>query len=196
MNSPPTKRSTLRSDRIASLAIAALLAAGLLASSTPAGAQAASHAAAAPRELSTHVVVSGAVVRPGSYDLAALQALPSTTATAGKTSYTGVGLWTLLATVAGLKTDPETKNQSLAMVVVATGSDGYRAVFSLGELDPAFGNQPDLVAYAANGSGLGSSGIAKIVVPNDGKGGRAVSNLVSLQVVVAGDPPSGASPPR
>jgi hypothetical protein len=48
----------------------------------------------------------------------------------------------------GLLTDPSIKNDLLRFGVVATGSDGYRAFISLGEIAPQFGNQPDLVAYA------------------------------------------------
>ena len=44
--------------------------------------------------------------------------------------------------------DPSIKNDLLRFGVVATGSDGYRAFISLGEIAPQFGNQPDLVAYA------------------------------------------------
>ena len=48
------------------------------------------------------------------------------------------------------------------------GSDGYQAVFSLGEIDPAFGNQSVLVAYADTVGQLGPNapdGLARIVVP-------------------------------
>jgi len=99
-------------------------------------------------------------------------------------TYTGVSLWNLIQD-SGLLTDPSTKNDLLNFAVVATGSDGYRAVFSLGEIDPAFGNQQDIVAYTDQkgqlGSG-GSDGAMRIVVPGDIAGGRYVSNLTSLQV--------------
>lgn len=52
----------------------------------------------------------------------------------------------------------------------------------MGELDPAFGHQPDLIAYEFNGQGLGSQGFARLVVPGDDKAGRYVSNLISLEV--------------
>jgi DMSO/TMAO reductase YedYZ molybdopterin-dependent catalytic subunit len=137
---------------------------------------------------STQVSVSGAVLHPGSFDLAALQALPAVTQSAGASVYTGVSLWSFLNTVAGLKGDGAAMHPSLAMYVVATGSDGYRVVISLAELDPEFGNQPDLIAYAVGSAGLGANGFARVVVPNDGKGGRSVSNLVSLEVFVAPAP--------
>jgi hypothetical protein len=89
---------------------------------------------------------------------------------------------------AGLLTDPTIKNDLLGFAVVATGSDGYRAVISLGEIDPAFGNQPDLVAHGDTAGQLGpggSDGALRLVVPGDYAGGRYVSNLVSLQVIDA-----------
>ena len=88
--------------------------------------------------------------------------------------------WGLLNTTVGLSTDPAVKNDVLGMVVVATGSDGYKAAFSLGELDPLFGNQPELIAFDMDGGGLGADGFARLVVPGDGKHGRDVANLVSL----------------
>jgi hypothetical protein len=132
------------------------------------------------------------VLNPATYTLASLSSLPATTLTATylaagvpvTDTYTGVSLWTLLST-AGLITDPAIKNDVLRQYVVAVGSDGYEAVFSLGEIDPAFGNQPDLVAYADTDGQLGSGGLdgfARMVVPGDMAGGRYVSNLVALAV--------------
>ena len=100
-------------------------------------------------------------------------------------TYTGVSLWNLIQD-AGLLTDPSIKNDLLNFAIVATGSDGYRAAFSLGEIAPAFGNQRDIVAYADQNGQLGSGGsdgAMRIVVPGDVAGGRYVSNLTSLQVI-------------
>jgi len=129
--------------------------------------------------------VSGAVNTPKTFDLAALQALPAVTQTVGGTAYTGVSLWTLLNTVTGIKIDATAKNPTLAMYAVATGSDGYKAMVSLGEIDPGFGNRNAVVAYSINGAGLGANGVARLVVPGDVKLGRSVSNLVAIEVFAA-----------
>ena len=129
--------------------------------------------------------VTGAVVNGKTFDLAALQALPSITETVGGVAYTGVSLWDLLNTTTGLVTNPAVKNDVLDKYLVATGSDGYKALISMGEIDPAFGNQPDLVAYEADGTLLDSNGFARLVVPGDAKAGRYVSNLINLQVFSA-----------
>lgn len=134
---------------------------------------------------STSFAVSGGVLRPMSFDLAALQALPVVTRVVDSITYTGASFWSLLNATVGLVFDPSVNNDLLGKYVVATGSDGYKSVFSLGELNPNFGNQPDLIAYAADGVALGDSGFARLVIPNDVKHGRWVSNLVSLEVFSA-----------
>lgn len=142
--------------------------------------------------VSTQFSLSGTVSHPGSFTLASLQAMPSisqsVTYQAGTStvsgSFTGVSLWSFL-TQAGIITDTSVKNDILGKYLVATGSDGYKAVISLGEINPQFGGQPDLIAYSFNGAGLGSDGFARLVVPGDTFGGRYVSNLVSLEVLDA-----------
>jgi hypothetical protein len=137
--------------------------------------------------------VSGAVAHRGDFDLAALKALPAITETVGGVTYTGVSLWSLLDSTAGIVTDPAIKNDILDKFVVATGSDGYKALISMGEIDPAFGNQPDLVAYEADGQPLAGNGFARLVLSGDVKAGRWVSNLVDLQVFSAAPVPEPAN---
>jgi DMSO/TMAO reductase YedYZ molybdopterin-dependent catalytic subunit len=134
--------------------------------------------------VSSQFSVTGDVAHAQTFDLGALQALPAVQRTVGGSTYTGVSFWDLLNGI-GIVTDPAVKNDILGMYVVATGSDGYRAAFSLGELDPAFGNEPDIVAYSVNGTLLTDNGFARIVVPDDVRAGRFVSNLVSLEVLSA-----------
>lgn len=149
-----------------------------------------------PGGISDQLTLSGQVADPGIVTAKTLARLhQSTTETATYLSgggqvtdkYTGVSLWTLIQD-AGLLTDPSIKNDLLQFGVVATGSDGYRAFISMGEIDPAFGNQPDLVAYKDTGGQLGPNGpdgALRLIVPGDSAGGRYVSNLVSLQVIDA-----------
>jgi len=149
--------------------------------------------------ISGQLTLSGKIADPGIVTPETLTALnQSTTETAtylaGPTqttdTYTGVSLWTLIQD-SGLLTDTSIKNDLLRYAVVATGSDGYRAIISLGEIDPAFGNQRDLVAYSDTGGQLGPGGVdgaLRLIVPGDHAGGRYVSNLVSLQVIDATAP--------
>ena len=152
---------------------------------------------------STNFTLSGLVGQSATYDAAALAALPATTESLSFTAagtpvtanFTGVPLWTLLTT-AGLVPDPDARGGTLRLYVLATGSDGYEAAFSVGELDPRFRGSlaPVLVAYAQDGQPLGADGIARLAVPGDAAGGRYVSNLVSLQVLDATEVPGTAVP--
>lgn len=143
--------------------------------------------------VSTSFSVSGAVTAPRSFDLAALQALPSVTRVVGGVSYQGVSFWDLLNSAVGIPVTPGVNNDILGKYVVATGSDGYRALFSMGELNTNFGNQPDIIAFAADGVPLTGNGFARIVVPGDDRRGRWVSNLVSLEVFSASPVPEPAA---
>ena len=107
------------------------------------------------------------------------------TQAAGDASYTGVDLWTFLNTTVGVSVDPAAHNPMLSMYAVATGSDGYKAVVSLGELHPNFGNQPALIAYEVDGAPIDTNGFARLVLPKDVRAGRFVSRLIGLEVLVA-----------
>ncbi|KQP39819.1 molybdopterin-binding oxidoreductase [Pseudorhodoferax sp. Leaf274] len=135
--------------------------------------------------VSPSVTVAGAVATPMAFDLTALQALPASTVTVGNSAYTGVSLWNLLNTQVGLKTDASIKNPLLSMYAVATGSDGYKAMVSVGEIHPSFGNRDALVAYAVDGALLDRNGMARLVVPGDARASRHVSNLVAIEVFAA-----------
>jgi len=135
---------------------------------------------------SASFVVSGQVAAPATFDVSALKGLAASTQTVGANTYTGVSLWTLLNSI-GLKL-PAGKNASLSMYAVATGSDGYRALVSLGEADPSFGNNGALVAYEMNGAALTTNGSTRLVVPGEVKQGRSVSNLIAIEVMTADAP--------
>jgi hypothetical protein len=80
--------------------------------------------------------------------------------------------------------DPTIKNDFLAHVVTATGSDGYRATVAWGEFDPGFEAKQILVAITEDGAALGDAG-PRLVVPGDMRGGRYVSDVVSLKLIDA-----------
>lgn len=168
-----------------------LAAAGLLLVGGSAG------AAAAP---TTAFTVTGAVGTPSTYDASALLALPSATQTetyaAGGTpvtdTFTGPTLWSVLQAAGGITTDPAIKNDLLRTYVIATGSDGYQAVISTGEIAPNLGNKPDLVATRDSAGRLPNpDGFARVTASGDVAGGRYVSSLTNLLVGTA--PPQPAS---
>jgi DMSO/TMAO reductase YedYZ molybdopterin-dependent catalytic subunit len=138
------------------------------------------------------VAVGGSVDHPTNYTVAQLKTQTPITQTvtfaSGTTpqthTYTGASLWMLLDTAA-VKVSTA-KNDILNKIVVATGADGYRAIFSLGELKPDFGNRGNLVAYEESVGGvatpLTNEGSIRVTAPSDVKGGRYVSALVRLEV--------------
>lgn len=133
--------------------------------------------------------LSGAVTRPGTYDLARLQRIPTSRAevvyiTGSGTqtgTFVGTSLWELLLD-AGVET-PGARQELLRKYVVATGSDGYQAVLTLGELMPDFAGQPVLVAYQRDGQVLApEEGMARLVVRADKRAGRNVYQPARLDV--------------
>lgn len=136
----------------------------------------------------TELNLSGLVETPGTFNIDDLTTLPATTQPAGyKPGYfTGAVLWDFLQSPGGgggLVDTGAQKNDVLRDYVVAIGSDGYRAVFSLGEIHPEFGNRGSLIAYLFNGSSLGDDGFARTTAPGDVRGARYVKNLAELQIL-------------
>jgi hypothetical protein len=134
--------------------------------------------------VSTSVQLSGAVTNPGSYNQAALQALPSVTETVGTDMYTGVPLWTFLG---------PSNNNSNDQIVTVQATDGYEVVYSLAEFDPSLGGNPnDLLPYADTGGAFPGDGVARTITPTDNKQGRWVSNVDSIDVSDVPEPGSSA----
>jgi hypothetical protein len=146
-----------------------------------------------PNSATDQFTITGAVSSPANpYTKASLDTVSQVTETDTYTSgggpaaphgFSGVPIYTLLAS-AGLTTDPGDPDGILDDYVVATGSDGYAVVYSLGELDPAYsanaaGASPPLIADGGDGV---TPGQFRTTAPLDGKGGRYVSGLENLDV--------------
>src|SRR5260221_7954554 len=101
-----------------------------------------------------------------------------------KASFTGVYLRDLLD-AAQVNYNPDQKNDILSLYIVATGSDGYQAIIAEAEIDPNFGNQPILVAYAQDGKPITDGGPIRLVVPGDSHGGLDVRNMDCVAVSLA-----------
>jgi hypothetical protein len=100
-----------------------------------------------------------------------------------KVNYDGVPLREILKR-AGVPLGKELRGKALASYVIAKAHDGYQVVFSLGEIDTAFGNVSILVADTRDGKPLfGYQGPFRIVCPNDRAGARSVRMLETLEVV-------------
>jgi hypothetical protein len=132
--------------------------------------------------------VSGDVPSALSLSAADLAQLPRETVSVDdqdgtKIAYQGVPLQAILAK-AGIPIGKDLRGKGLAAYVLATAKDGYQMIFSLGELDPDFGNAHVIVADKRNGESLfGYQGPFRLVVAGDKHGARSVRMLEKLQVV-------------
>jgi len=142
-----------------------------------------------PSGISSCLEVKGKVLYPYQANLGTLEAFPISTVdvtffAAGAVvtqAFSGALLWDVIS-ASEVLIDPTIKNDILHKIVVVTGSDGYEAVFSLGEIDPSFGGAQIIIAYATSGQSIGSNGFAKLIIPGDKEGGRFVSNIVKIEV--------------
>jgi DMSO/TMAO reductase YedYZ molybdopterin-dependent catalytic subunit len=102
-------------------------------------------------------------------------------------TYEGVWLAELLRQ-AGASIGERFRAETLATYVIAEARDGYRAIFSLAELDPDFGNRKVLVADRADGRPLAQAGPVRLIVPDERRRGRSVRMLNRIRVVTLGKP--------
>ncbi len=80
------------------------------------------------------------------------------------------------------------RGKALSGYIIATGVDGYQALFALAEIDPSFHPGEVLVADAMNGHPLDShNGPFKLVATEDKRPARSVRNLVTLKLKLATD---------
>src|SRR5215467_16288005 len=133
------------------------------------------------------ITVTGAVKQPLSLTTADLAAMPRAKAVTDnngiQTTYEGVWLSDVLKK-AGVPLGPGLRGPALAGYVLASASDGYQVVFSIGELDPDMTSGQYLLADTANGKALfGENGAFRLVVPTDKRGARSVRLLTKIEVV-------------
>src|SRR5215469_6217345 len=109
------------------------------------------------RQAAPSVAVTGAVKEPltlTASDLAAMPRAKAVTDNNGiQTTYEGVWLSDVLKK-AGVPLGPGLRGAALAGYIVASASDGYQVVFSIGELDPDMTSAQYLLADTANGKAL------------------------------------------
>jgi len=100
-------------------------------------------------------------------------------------TYSGVPLTDLLAKY-GAPTGMQLHGKPLSDYLVATGSDGYKAVLSLAETDPSFHTGDGIIADSMAGKPLdAANGPFKLVVTEDKRPARCVHNLVSIELRTA-----------
>ncbi len=96
--------------------------------------------------------------------------------------YAGVPLRALL-TLAGAPEGPAVRGDALRIYVLAQATDGYRAIFTLAELDPGFTDARVIVADRRDGAPLDEhQGPLRIIAPGEKRPGRWVRNLARLSI--------------
>jgi len=133
------------------------------------------------------IAVTGAVPQPLTLTAADMANMTRTSVTMKnngiETVYEGVLLSDVLKK-AGMKLGEALRGPTLASYVLASASDGYQVLFSVGELDPEMTDGQFLVADKANGKPLfGETGAFRLVIPKDKRGARSVRLLTKLEVV-------------
>jgi len=109
----------------------------------------------------------------------------------GPATYSGVELGAVLAR-AGVPQGEALRGRDLAAYAVVIASDGYRVVFALPELDPAFTDRLVLLADQRNGQALPASlAPFRIVIPAEKRQARWIRNAVEIDVDLV---PAGAGP--
>ena len=117
---------------------------------------------------------------------AALAALPHKTVTVFNEhakvnqSYSGVPLMDLLIRL-GVPDKPHGKD--LRLYLVAEGSDGYKAVYSVAEVNPAAHDDTVVVADTLDGKALQAAGPLELIASGDKHPARWVRNLVAVRVL-------------
>jgi len=106
-----------------------------------------------------------------------------------RVSYEGVLLNELLRSAGVDIGRAPLQGKALVSVVFVTASDGFQAVFTLGELDNASADRRPLLADARDGRPLaGNDGPLRLVVPGDRYPFRSVRQVVRLTVAQVSAP--------
>jgi DMSO/TMAO reductase YedYZ molybdopterin-dependent catalytic subunit len=97
-------------------------------------------------------------------------------------TFAGVPLVEILKK-AGARVGERLRGGALADYLVVEASDGYRVVFALAELDPAFNDRTILLADRRDGRPLDASeGPLRVVVPGEKKHARWARQVTTLTV--------------
>lgn len=96
--------------------------------------------------------------------------------------YTGVPLSELLA-ASSVEFGKAVRGERLAEFVLISAADGYRVLFSIAEVDPAFRSRTILLCYGKGGSALPEKeGPLRLVVADEDRHARWVRQVTTIEV--------------
>ena len=119
--------------------------------------------------------------------LAALKSMPAMSVqlqddSEAAAEFTCVSLQLLLA-ASDIEFGKAIRGERLTEYVVVSAVDGYRALFSIAEVDPAFRPKPILLCYAKDGSALPQKeGPLRLVVGDGNRHARWVRQVTTIEV--------------
>jgi DMSO/TMAO reductase YedYZ molybdopterin-dependent catalytic subunit len=131
--------------------------------------------------------VGGAVKTPLSLTAEDMAKLPRATVRAKdrddrEATFEGTPLVEILR-AAGVEFGERLRGEALARCVAVEAADGYRAVFALPELDPAFAERTIILADRRDGKPLSEAeGRFRVIVPGEKRHARWVRQVVALTV--------------
>lgn len=133
------------------------------------------------------LTVGGDVEKPLKFTAAEIAKLPRTTIRAGdhsgvESGFEGVTLFEFLK-LAGVPLGEKLRGKAVSKFLVVDALDGYRAVFAISELDPAFTDHVILLADKRDGKPLSETeGPLRIVVPHEKRQPRWVRQVTALTI--------------
>jgi DMSO/TMAO reductase YedYZ molybdopterin-dependent catalytic subunit len=131
--------------------------------------------------------VGGDIAQPRQWTMDDFAALPRHEVRARdrdgtEVSFAGVALVDLLR-LAGVPLGADLRGSNMAIYLLIEATDGYRAVFALPELDPAFTDRMVLLADHRDGQPLAAAeGPLRLVVPGEKRYARWARQVVSCTV--------------
>ncbi len=119
---------------------------------------------------------------------AQIAALPHLTVTGSDhgtaATFEGVPLATLLG-MAGVQLGDKLRGPRMTEVLLVEATDGYKVVFALAELNPAFASGEIILADKRDGKPLDTKeGPFRVVVPGDERPARWVRQVTTLKIVI------------
>jgi DMSO/TMAO reductase YedYZ molybdopterin-dependent catalytic subunit len=99
------------------------------------------------------------------------------------TTYSGVKLRSILDKVS-VPTKKALRGDALQQLVLVSARDGYSVPFTVGELDPTFGDLQVLLVYRKDGKALPDyQGPFRLLCPTDKAGARSVRMVQTIRVI-------------
>jgi hypothetical protein len=116
-----------------------------------------------------------------------LEALPHTNVATGApdtpVTFAGVSLKAVLEK-SGVSFGESLRGKRLASCLLVEAADGYRVVFAMPEIDPAFTDKQIVLAFLKNGKSLDEKeGPYRIVVPDEKRMARWIRQVTTLKIV-------------